>query len=101
MGAPVIVEPLDPADRAWARAFIVEHWGAETAIAHGAVYYPAELPGFVAVQDGERVGLITYDVVGTSCEVVTIDSTRPGGGIGLIVGVAEGLGEGEVWTCAS
>ena len=46
------------------------------------VYHPQDLPGFVAIQEGEKVGLVTYNIEGESCEVVTINSTRPSSGVG-------------------
>jgi len=46
------------------------------------VYHPQDLPGFVAIQEGEKVGLVTYNIEGESCEVVTIDSIRPSSGVG-------------------
>jgi 8-oxo-dGTP pyrophosphatase MutT (NUDIX family)/N-acetylglutamate synthase-like GNAT family acetyltransferase len=76
------VRPLAADDRGWVATFIAENWGAETVVVHGAVYTPSELPGFVAWQDGKRVGLITYCVAGQSCEIVSLDSVRPGIGIG-------------------
>jgi ribosomal protein S18 acetylase RimI-like enzyme len=86
-----LVRALDASDRDWVAQLITEHWGASTVVAHGVVYYPHTLPGFVAIQNGERVGLITYHIEGDSCEVVTIDSTRSSSGIGtaLIEGVKQ------------
>ncbi len=46
------------------------------------VYHPQDLPGFVAIQEGEKVGLVTYNIEGESCEVVTINSTQPSSGVG-------------------
>ena len=77
-----VCEPVRDADRAWVREFVIARWGAETAVGHGVVYRPDTLPGFIAVVDEERVGLITYHVAEGECEVVTIDSTRPDQGIG-------------------
>jgi ribosomal protein S18 acetylase RimI-like enzyme len=51
-------------------------------VAHGRIYYPADLPGFVALVDGEPTGLLTFEIVGTECEVVLIDSGTKGAGIG-------------------
>jgi ribosomal protein S18 acetylase RimI-like enzyme len=76
------VRPLDSNDRSWVTRFITEHWGAEFVVAHGEVYYPDKLLGFVAVQDKEKIGLVTYVIVGNSCEIVTLDSLRPSSGIG-------------------
>jgi ribosomal protein S18 acetylase RimI-like enzyme len=45
-------------------------------------YHPYTLPGFVAIRSQEIVGLLTYHLEGTQCEVVTIDSLRSGLGVG-------------------
>ena len=60
-------------------------------MAHGVIYRPRELAGFVAEQDGQRVGLVTYQVSGDASEIVTLDSSRPGIGVGtaLIEAVKE------------
>ena len=42
----------------------------------------AALPGFVALYESEKVGLVTYNIAGASCEIVTIDSIRPSSGVG-------------------
>lgn len=76
------IRPLTEEDRVWAAQFIRTRWGSNQVVAHGNVYFPHTLPGFVALQAGERVGLVTYHVVGEACEIVTLDSTRPGQGIG-------------------
>jgi ribosomal protein S18 acetylase RimI-like enzyme len=77
------LRPLDPDDRDWVAQFIAERWGAEFVVAHGEVYHPHNLPGFAAVQEGERVGLVTYTIVGDGCEIVSLDSLRPSMGIGI------------------
>jgi GNAT superfamily N-acetyltransferase len=46
------------------------------------VYHPATLPGFIAWQVGERIGLVTYHLEVDGCEIVTLDSQRPGIGVG-------------------
>ncbi len=71
----IIIRPIDPEDRVWVIQFITEHWGAEIVVSRGVVYHPQDLPGFVAIQEGEKVGLVTYNIEGESCEVVTINST--------------------------
>ena len=85
------IRPLNSDDRDWVLQFITEHWGADMVIAHGVIYYPHDLPGFVAVQEGKRVGLVTYRIKGDSCEIVSLDSIRPSIGIGtaLIEAVKE------------
>ncbi len=82
IAAPLGVRPLGATDHEWAVRFLIERWGSERTVVHGAMFWPGELPGFVAEQGGERVGLLTYHVDGSSCEIVTVDSARPGQGIG-------------------
>jgi ribosomal protein S18 acetylase RimI-like enzyme len=77
-----LIRPLHSADRDWVAKFIIERWGAEIAVGHGVIYRPAELTGFVAIQQNQKVGLLTYHIEGESCEIVTIDSTQPTSGIG-------------------
>ncbi len=96
------VSPLTEADRHWMREFMIEHWGSEIVVAHGTIYRPAELPGFVADRDGEIAGLVTYHVESEACEIVTLDSLQEGLGIGAALieavrGVALNTGCRRLW----
>ena len=51
-------------------------------IAHGNVYHPEELEGFVVEYENEWVGLITFFIREDECEVTSLDSLREGQGIG-------------------
>lgn len=89
-------------DRPWVRRLVAERWGAETVVAHGTLYHPHELAGFVAEANGERVGLLTYDLRGGGCEIVTLASLRPGIGVGtaLLAAVQDAgrrAGCGRLW----
>ena len=55
------------------RRFWMEHWGGETMVAHGEVFHPEGLEGFVA---GDWAGLVTYYVKGDECEIMSLDSSR-------------------------
>ncbi len=79
---PLQVRPLTPEDSEWVRQFIIEQWGDTIIVVHGKVYYPHTLPGFVAILKGNPVGLLTYTVEDEQCEIVTLNSTKPGIGIG-------------------
>jgi ribosomal protein S18 acetylase RimI-like enzyme len=76
------IRPLDSSDKDWVRHLIAERWGAEFVVAHDTIFHPHDLPGFVAVQGAEKIGLITFSIAGDSCEIVTLDSLRPSIGIG-------------------
>lgn len=78
----VIICPLNFTDQEWVSQFILEHWGSNKVVSRGEVYYPQDLPGFVALYESEKVGLVTYNIKGSSCEIVTINSIRTSLGVG-------------------
>jgi len=78
----ITILPINAEDQEWVAQFMLEHWGSNKAISRGVVHYPQDLPGFVALHDGEKVGLVTYNIVDKSCEIVTLNSTHPSSGIG-------------------
>jgi len=73
---------LTAADLPRLRQFWIEHWGGEEMIAHGNVYHPEQLEGFVVEDENEWVGLITFFIQDDECEVTSLDSLREGQGIG-------------------
>ncbi len=98
----VSVAPLEPDDRDWVQTFIAAHWGADAIAVHGTLYAPSALPGFIARLDGQRVGLITYQIGADACEIVTLDSVAPGHGVGTtlveaMVAAARRAGCARVW----
>jgi GNAT superfamily N-acetyltransferase len=97
----VTVRPLGEGDREWVRDTLHELWG-ETVVSRGAVHDPTALPGVVAEEGGERVGLLTYRIDGADCEVVTIDAFPEGAGAGTALleaaaGAARDAGCRRVW----
>ena len=98
----VSIRPLALDDREWVATFTAEHWGGPIVVAHGSVYKPERLQGFVAESAGRRVGLVTFRVEGRGCEVVTLNAVRQFVGIGtsLLEAVKrEAMGEecARVW----
>lgn len=59
-----------------------ENWGDEFVVAHGVIYHPDALEGFLAFDGAECVGEITYALSGRECEIVSLDSVREGQGLG-------------------
>jgi N-acetylglutamate synthase-like GNAT family acetyltransferase len=76
------IRPVHEDDKAWVSQLIREHWGSEIVVVHQAVYTPAELPGFIVVQGDQRIGLVTYQIQGNECEIVSFNSLNPSVGIG-------------------
>lgn len=76
------IRPLGAGDNPWVAEFVSDRWGAPTVVSRGRVHRPSELPGFIAVEAAEPVGLATYAIDGEACELVTIDSLAEGVGVG-------------------
>jgi len=93
----VDVRPARDDERGWLREIVKQRWGDELIVGRGRAHRVDELPALVALDRGERVGLLTYCMDGGTVEIVTLDSLREGVGVGraLIEGVAaeaQGLG---------
>jgi predicted house-cleaning NTP pyrophosphatase (Maf/HAM1 superfamily)/GNAT superfamily N-acetyltransferase len=76
-----VVRPVGPGDRAWVQETIERRWGLPVVSTSG-VHDPGALPGFVAEDDGERLGVLTYRADDAQVEVVTLDSLVPRQGVG-------------------
>jgi ribosomal protein S18 acetylase RimI-like enzyme len=78
----VDVQPLTENDRAWAVEVESESWSEPVVARLGELVDPTQLPGFIALLDGQRAGLASYAVRGAECELVTIRSLQEGRGVG-------------------
>jgi ribosomal protein S18 acetylase RimI-like enzyme len=76
------VRPLTENDRAWAVQVEAESWSTPVVARLGELVDPTQLPGYIALLDGQRAGLASYAVRGNECELVTIRSLREGRGVG-------------------
>ena len=85
-------------DRSWIENFMVEQWGAAPQAVRGALFYPQDLPGFIAEVAGRGVGVATYRQLDpVTCELATLNSLQSGLGIGValieaVVKAAKALG---------
>ncbi len=78
----ISISEVTDAERGWVLE-IARSWGADFIVSRGRKVYPAEIEGFYACDTkGEKIGLVTYEVIDDQCEVVTIDAFRKFSGIG-------------------
>lgn len=86
----VLIRALAEDDRPWVIELMRSRWAGEIQVSHGKARDASLLEGFVAEEDGEPLGLATYETRGGECELVTLDSLREGDGIGsaLLAAVA-------------
>lgn len=76
------IRPVETSDRDWIEKLLTEQTGSIINIVHEEVFYPADLPGFVALMADEPCGLTTYSISGKNCEIVTLHAHMSGLGIG-------------------
>jgi ribosomal protein S18 acetylase RimI-like enzyme len=92
------IRRLTPIDLPRLRQFWVEHWGADFMVAHGRIYRPEQLSGFVVEADDEWISLVTFIIIDNECEITSLDSLREGKGIGTVL-VNKVVGEARANNC--
>ena len=76
------IRPIKKLDQAWIISLLKEWWAGPRVVTRGKMHHPEEYPGFIAMKDGKLAGLITYNIDGKECEVVTMNSLIEKIGIG-------------------
>jgi GNAT superfamily N-acetyltransferase len=76
------VRPVEQSDIPWIARSLKKHWLSRRIVSRGKVFYPENLPGFIAWQRDRRVGLVTYRIQDDELEIVTLNSIVEGVGIG-------------------
>lgn len=78
----IVVRLAEPDDLPWIRDLLDRRWGGQEQVVNGQVYRPADLPGFLAMIDDERVGYAALRAVDDTAEIGVIDVILPRGGVG-------------------
>jgi GNAT superfamily N-acetyltransferase len=89
---PYIIRAVGDEDKAWIKGLIKSHWGDDSVVVHEEVFFPGQLPGFFAAEvDRDAVGLVTYQIRGEVCEIITLNSLVKNQGVGscLVEAVVE------------
>ena len=73
-----------PAMKETIRMFMCENWGSSLMVSRGKGHQLEELPGFVALSEDRIIGIVTYELIGNMCEIVSLDSFEERKGIGLV-----------------
>jgi ribosomal protein S18 acetylase RimI-like enzyme len=105
MKEPVSLQllPFTETHREWASAILKETWGSTKIVSKGRLHDAIDLPGYVAIYEIEPVGLVTYHLDESECEMVTLNSSQPALGIGtaLVTAVKEAAvkaGSERLWV---
>lgn len=77
--------PVTDADRAWLRELWVQEWGGEIMVSRGHVYRLYDLQSLLAWDGETPVGAATYHVADGECELMSINATAQGKGVGSLL----------------
>ncbi len=69
-------------DREEVKRYLRHHWGSHMIVTQGHVHDASALPGYVALLGEDIVGLITYNIEEDNCEIVSLNSSIQGVGVG-------------------
>lgn len=75
------IRPIEEIDKEWITSILEKQWGSTKIVTRGKLRQADKLPGYIALLDDKKVGLITYSIE-NDCEIITLDSLVQGKGIG-------------------
>jgi len=78
----VNIRPKTDADLKWVRSLLQGRWGSVEVVSRYHIHHADMLPGFIAIDNDQPAGLITYKLGNVDCEIVSLDSLDIGTGIG-------------------
>ena len=76
------IQKVTDRDRSWIKDFYQGRWGSSRVVSRGALHDVPSLPGFIAIQSDERIGLLCYQIKEYELEIVTLDSLKEKIGVG-------------------
>lgn len=76
------IRRIEEKDKDFVKQALKNLWGSEEIVYCGKMYDGSTLPGFLAVESERIVGLVTYIVEESICQIISINALTPGQGIG-------------------
>lgn len=103
---PFDIRPVRGEDRERLLPFLTSFWRSDRMVARGRLFYPARQKGFIAWNNEEIIGLVTFEAIGDELEVTLLDSRDRNRGLGAAllshaVQHARELGCRRVWLIAT
>ncbi|MFW9836728.1 MAG: GNAT family N-acetyltransferase [Candidatus Thorarchaeota archaeon] len=93
------VREIAISDREWIEDVLCGSWGSTRIVTRGVVHHADQLPGFVALTNGKRSGLLTYSVSKNLLEIITLEAKREREGIGSAL-VNAAIERAEILRCS-
>jgi GNAT superfamily N-acetyltransferase len=97
------VAPLrDDADRRWLADLWRSEWSGETMVTRGRVHRLRDLSALIARDGDRRVGAVTFRIEDDECELLSLNASEPGRGVGgellgAVEQAARGAGCRRLW----
>lgn len=76
------IQEIEEKDKEWITNLLIDQWGSTNIVSRGKLHDASALPGFIVTVDNKPVGLITYNIEGDECEIITFNSLLEGKGVG-------------------
>ncbi|MEJ2252083.1 MAG: GNAT family N-acetyltransferase [Candidatus Lokiarchaeota archaeon] len=80
--AQISIKDIQQDDHDWIKVLLIKEWSSVKVVTQGRVYYADNLPGFIAIYQNQKVGLLTYNLHKDILEIVTLNSIINNIGIG-------------------
>jgi len=77
-----VIPPLTEEDQSWLEDLWMSEWGGKTMISKDKTYHIRDLDALIAWNNNTRVGAATYHLENEECELLSINSTVKGLGVG-------------------
>jgi ribosomal protein S18 acetylase RimI-like enzyme len=94
----VRIRAVSEDDRPMLSWLVARLWGSEIVAVHGSLLRPAELGGFIAERSGRVAGLLTYQLIGDTLEIVTLNALDRRAGIGTLL-IEASVGTARRYGC--
>ena len=70
------VQEITDDDRIWISKVLRDRWGEARIVSRGRVHDASQLPGFIAMNDGQPLGLLTYHLCENDCPHSSLTCNR-------------------------
>jgi len=78
----MIIRPIILQDRSWINKYLIKEWASTNIVSREKIYDTKILPGFIALENNQYIGILTYRIERDECEIMTLNSIKEGIGIG-------------------
>ncbi|MDZ4227783.1 MAG: GNAT family N-acetyltransferase [Candidatus Levybacteria bacterium] len=101
----ISIRRAEEKDKEWIKKAMTDAWNSEMVVA-SKLFNTLTLPGFVAEFNGQLTGIATYNIANGRLEIVSLNSTKEGKGIGTALverakELAKERGLKSVWLVTS